>query len=209
MDTTKKTINFNPFSINNYQDFYLMQNGIIYKILIEQNKNEIKIKSNNNYIKIAKLNELSTLFKNDFHSLNNAFDYIIKIFEENKVSIKNIIIKKQIILTFKINNKQEIDIILIFNKQSKSKGFILDELNKLNNEIQYLKNENNNLRRELNKLKKYNDNEKPKEIKLVSEISKNSYSDYGLDNTFTIFKSINDLLYLVYSTKKSQLFSRI
>jgi hypothetical protein len=61
------------------------------------------------------------------------------------------------------------------------------------------------LRRELKKLKKNNDNEKPKEIKLVSEISKNSYSDYGLDNTFTIFKSINDLLYLVYSTKKKSI----
>ena len=159
MDTTKKTKNFSSFSINNFQDFYLMQNGIIYKIVIEQNKNEIKIKSNNNYIKIANLNELSTLFKNDFHSINNTFEYIINIFEENKVFIKNITIKKQIILTFKINNKQEIDIILIFNKQNKE--LILDELNKLNIEIQYLKNENNNLKKELNKLKKNNnDNQK-------------------------------------------------
>ena len=43
----------------------------------------------------------------------------------------------------------------------------------------------------------------PKNIKFLKEITKDSYSDYILDNTFCAFNSINDdMLYLIYSNKK-------
>ena len=41
-----------------------------------------------------------------------------------------------------------------------------------------------------------------KNIRLLKEITKDSYSDYTLDNTFTIFTSINDIFYLVYANRK-------
>ena len=204
MKNTKNILNINQFSIiNKYQDFYLIKNDIIYKIIIEKNKNEIIIKSNNNYIKVFNLNELSILFKYEFYSINNAYEYIINKFEENKVSINNKIINKEIILKFKIKNKQEVDIILNFNQYNND--LIFNEINKLKNEIRLLKIENNNLMQEVEKLKKFHDNKVPKEIKLLSEINNNSYSDYGLDNTFTIFTSINDFLYLIYSTKSKSI----
>ena len=52
------------------------------------------------------------------------------------------------------------------------------------------------------------DNLNPKELKYSKDITKDSYSDYILDNTFCIFKSINnDLIYLIYSNKKISIIS--
>ena len=42
-------------------------------------------------------------------------------------------------------------------------------------------------------------------MKLLSEITKDSYADYGLDNIFIIFKTINDLLYLIYTNKNKSI----
>lgn len=45
----------------------------------------------------------------------------------------------------------------------------------------------------------------PPNLKLYSEISKNSYGCFDLDNTFTAFKSVSEYLFLVYSTKSKSL----
>ena len=45
----------------------------------------------------------------------------------------------------------------------------------------------------------------PPNLKLYSEITKNSYGCFDLDNTFTAFKSISEYLFLVYSTKSKSL----
>ena len=46
----------------------------------------------------------------------------------------------------------------------------------------------------------------PKDIKLIKKISKDSYTDdSGLVNNFTVFKSIEDILYLIYSSKKKSI----
>ena len=44
-------------------------------------------------------------------------------------------------------------------------------------------------------------------IKLLKELTKDSYSDCYEDNLFTVFKSINDILYLIYSNKKKSIIS--
>ena len=36
-------------------------------------------------------------------------------------------------------------------------------------------------------------------IQLLSNLTNDSYSDYALDNTFAVFKSVNDIFYLIYS----------
>ncbi len=45
----------------------------------------------------------------------------------------------------------------------------------------------------------------PKNIKLIKEITKDSYSDYTLDNTFITFTSINYILYLVYANNNKSI----
>ena len=40
----------------------------------------------------------------------------------------------------------------------------------------------------------------PKNIKLISNIENNSYSFIDLDNNFSVFNSINNILFLVYTT---------
>ena len=37
----------------------------------------------------------------------------------------------------------------------------------------------------------------PKNIQFLKEITKDSYSDYTLDNTFCVFNSIDNILYLI------------
>ena len=46
-----------------------------------------------------------------------------------------------------------------------------------------------------------NINSNPKDIQFFCDLSKDSYSDHILDNTFCVFNSFDDILYLVYSTK--------
>ena len=50
-----------------------------------------------------------------------------------------------------------------------------------------------------------NESIEPPNLKLFGEITKNSYSSFDLDNTFSTFKTINDFLFLVYSTKSCSL----
>ena len=197
----EKKSNF-VFSEIIYQDYYIINNNIINKIIIERNVNNIIIKSNN-YINKFNLADLSILIENKFDSINLAYEYIINIFENNRVIIKNKIINKEIILIFFLNNGKQIEISLYFNKQNND--FIINEINKLKNEIIYLKFENNKLLKEIELLKKNDINEIPKNIKLIKEITKDSFADYGLDNTFITFKSINNLLYLIYSNRSKSI----
>jgi len=56
---------------------------------------------------------------------------------------------------------------------------------------------------ELNK-----ENNNPKVIKLLKQVvNDNNYTDNGLVNTFAVFKSINDLFFLIYSNDKNYLVS--
>ena len=43
----------------------------------------------------------------------------------------------------------------------------------------------------------------PKDISFLRNITKDSYTNGILDNTFILFNSINDLLYLIYSKRNS------
>ena len=67
-------------------------------------------------------------------------------------------------------------------------------------------NNDNNIQKEANKknmkeLKKYN----PKNIELLKDLVKDSKIKFDLDNTFCAFKSINDLLYLIYVDKNNSI----
>ena len=75
-------------------------------------------------------------------------------------------------------------------------------------------NNNNNLKE--NKInEKYNQStqntieheQNPNKLKLLKDITKDSYSDIYSDHSFIIFMSINNILYLLYSNKEKSIIS--
>ena len=198
MITINESDNIPYLSEIDYKEYYLVNENIIYKIIIEKIDNNIIFKCKNNYMISLDINNITDIFKNKFDNINSAYDYIVNIFEEKKINIKNIIIKKEIIINIKIEDEKEIEINLLYNKYTKN--IFIDEINRLKNDINKLKDENNILKKEIALLKAYHTN--PKKLKILKEITNDSYAEYILDNTFTVFKTINDILYLIYSSQK-------
>ena len=133
-----------------YEEYYLIKEKVKYKFIIGKRSNDIIIKYKK-YELILNNNDLSILTNSIFNKINDSFLFIINIFKENKVIIKDIIINKNItlLLNININNKQkDIEIILLYNKTNKD--LIINELNNsynnLKKDINYLKNEINQLK---------------------------------------------------------------
>ena len=186
--------------IGNFQEYYLIKDNFVYKTIIGKNKDEIYIKSKNYIIKFNQ-KELSKLIGMIFNSLEDAFDFIIEIFEKNQVLIKDIIINKEMTLIITIEEGKKTIMKLLFNTQKDENKFnIINEINKMKNEIKDIKKENLLLKNEIDNLKKYNQNKKNNNFKMLSYLTSDSYGYSNLDNSFTIFKSISDILYLVYAT---------
>ena len=191
-----------------YQEYYLIKNNIIYKIIILKEDNKITIKSKK-YSITFNLYELSFLFinVNEFDTIEKAYEYINNIFEQNNVKIGKIIISKEMKLNIIINEKKEIELTLLYEKEKND--YIINEIKKLKNDINDLKKENNELKNEIKLLNSDSDSDSdsekdehdnPENIQLLSNITNNSFSSINIDNTFTVFKSINNILYLIYST---------
>ena len=161
-----------------YQEYYFIKENLIYKIIIENDGNEIMIKSKN-YIITFNLEELALVTREEYSTINDAYQYLVLIFEKNNVEIKNIA-DKSMILFLKKNKYDEkgFNITLEFNPEIKD--FIFNEIMKLkkeltrfknkydyliNNEIENLKSdisdlkiENMNLKKEIDLLKQNKDN---------------------------------------------------
>ena len=45
----------------------------------------------------------------------------------------------------------------------------------------------------------------PQDIEFINNLVEDSYSDHTLDNTFCVFKSINNIFYLIYSNEKNSI----
>ena len=54
-------------------------------------------------------------------------------------------------------------------------------------------------------LKKYDEYKTPNNIKLLSNVVNDSYAFWTTDNSFTVFKSINDIIYLIYANKNKSI----
>lgn len=105
------------------------------KFIIEKRKSEIIIKSKN-YQKKLDLKELSIITKSILNTIDDGYQFIINTFEENKVTIKNIIINQSINLLLKIyiyNKESDVEMSLEFNKENKD--IIIHELNQNYNEL--------------------------------------------------------------------------
>ena len=197
-------------NIINYRDFYLMKDSIIYKILLGRTSSQILIKSQN-YLSLMDAADLSLISGENFNSLDDAYEFMISSFEENRISVKEIKLKEEIILSL-VRNK-EINIVLTYGKYYNYDNFIFNEIQQLKNEKDDLKNEVEILKKEINDLKnkkiflKKDTGEKNKKfekkvtmnIKFVRDITEDTYAVSNIDHSFVIFKSINDLLYIIYS----------
>ena len=137
------------------EEFQLIKNNVIYFILIITQNNSLIIKCQN-YLTKLDLNEISNLFFTDYSSIEQPYIYIINLFKEGKVRIKEISINKVMKLMLNDTIKKEIN--LIYNTEP-------------NNFIFYQK------------------------------ITKDSFSSSPVENTFTIFNTLNNNLYLIYATK--------
>jgi hypothetical protein len=114
-----------------YQEYYLIKDLYIYKISIRNIENEIIIRSKNFQL-ILNLEDLFSLTKIKFEKINKAYEYILNLFEENKVVLKDIIPNKELQLVLKINNEIEANLSLLYDKAN---DFIINEINKLNKAI--------------------------------------------------------------------------
>ena len=204
-----ETININLAKDNKekiyYQEFFLFKDNHIYKIIIGKKEAKISI-SSGNYHNEYNLEEISSLFINKFCSLDNAFNYLIDLFEDNKATINNKIKYKEIIIYFYLINEKKIELKLNYDKKYQT-NFIINNIKDLQEEIKTLKLKNNKLEEELKTIKQnmVYKQKPPTNLRLLYSLKEKGYADYGLDNTFVVFNSFNNVLYLVYSTMKKSI----
>ena len=205
METTNFDLTKENSDKINYQEFFLFKDNNIYKIILEKNASKICI-SSGNYFKNYNLDELSTLFKINFFTLDNAYNFLVDLFEDYKVSINNKTKYKDLKIKFSLPKEEIIEIKLQYETMYQNM-LIAENMKKLKNEINNLKNKNNILQDEINSIRqnKLNQNKAPTNIKLLYTIEEKSYADYGLDNSFALFNSFNNIIYLVYSTRKKSM----
>lgn len=218
-------------NIQDFKEYNIFYNNNFYNFKISKRIYDIFIQSKNYELNFHH-KDLQEMTKSIIESLDEGYKYITYLFDENMVNIKEIIEEKEIkiILNIYIHNKpREIELNL---KYKNSKDITIKELNKKNkdliDEIYHLKAKIKNL--ELEKSNYWNKQinygiskinfsyikssstssttKKEKKfinIKFLKNIVTNSYADDNLDNTFVVFKSIKDLLCLIYSTKKKSI----
>ena len=195
MDNLFPSINIS--NIYDYQEYYLIKEKSVYKLLIGNLKNSIFIKCKH-YYKIFGLKEISNLFQISFNSLDESYQKLKNLFEEEKIIIKNILPYKEMKLILNIDKEEVFELTLNYNSNNKN-NIIFNGIKELKNEINDLKISNEKLRKEIKELKEYHQIKAPKDIKLLSNAINDSFVYSNLDYSFTVFNSINNILYLIYS----------
>ena len=189
---SNNNLNNNKFYQNtsNNKEYYLIKENTLYKIIISKRKNDIVIHCDS-YEIIINNKDLSIILNIRFNSNEEVYEFFINTFQNKKVFIKDLIINISIKLLFKIkafNKEKDIEIVLL------------------------KKNECNNFNNDLNKKEKFNENSvikiNPKDIYFLNDLINNCYTYYPfLDNTFCVFNSVNDILYLIYANQDKSIIS--
>ena len=174
-----------------YEEYYLIKEKAVYKFIIVKRPNDIIIKCKNYEITFNN-NDLSILTKSIFETIDDAYLFIINIFEENKAIIKDIMKNKTITLLLNIynyNKPKDIEIILLYNKTNKD--LIINELN---NSYNNLKKDINYLKKEINQLKieKINNDIKINNNNKIDEINNNKIKELNenINNKYEELKKI-------------------
>lgn len=185
-------------------EYFLFQEWSIYNINLIQLENNISIRYKK-YETILNLEQISSLIKSRFSSLNEYYNFLSDLFEEKKINIKEINVNNFIKLSLKINQSfasiEEIEMELKYN-ENKSNSImeeLNDKYNKLSRSVKEDKKELNSLKKEAKGIIQNNDN--PKDIQYSNDVATDSFASFSYEDSFTVFKSINDILELVYATK--------
>ena len=80
-----------------YHEYFIMKDNIIYKIFVGKDKENITIQVRNYMIMFNYYSKYLPKFK--FERLDDAYEYIVGIFDENKAKIDTIIQNKYIKMT--------------------------------------------------------------------------------------------------------------
>lgn len=180
-------------NIDETKKYFLSKNNNIFKFKICKSLYQLSIKHKEYELLLNHL-DLQILTKSKINSIDEAFIYISSLFEENKVQIRKIKKKKYIVLILEkiyvYNKEEKIEFILNYKGNNKVKidSNLNQEKKSGENIITNYQNQNKNLENENNIVETY---------KKIND----SYAYDNLDNTFIIFKSINNKLYLIYATK--------
>ena len=182
----------------------------------------------NKHIIINELYNKYNLLKNDFNKLQeenkSIKEQISKIFEEiSSLKKENSELKKEInnfktmpsIPPSPVPNPQKNSNKKISKQTSKSQSKVKD---KENNNNSSKKKENKKVKLDIDFNKETNDTENdlinmnnsqitlfktnPNKIHYLTQLTDDSYSHWGIDNTFTTFTSLNNISYLVYATEE-------
>ena len=86
--TENNTPNEEQSSDIDYNEFFVFKDSIIYKIFVGKDKNNITIQIKNYMISFNYYSKYLPRFK--FENIDDAYDYIVNIFEENKAKIDTI-----------------------------------------------------------------------------------------------------------------------
>ena len=124
----------------NNQEFYLIKDNSIYKVILTENKDEIIINIRNYFIKFNSI-DLYLLTKIKFKSINNIYQFILNIFDNNNVLIKNVILDKEIILLMKFGENNLFELVLTYQQNYNIDIFNVDRIKQIQNEICILKKE--------------------------------------------------------------------
>ena len=171
-----------------YQEFFLMNNNTIIKIVICKTSQEVIIKSNNYEIKLN-LQNIENLTKTKFENIEKVYNYFLNLFQLNSIMIKEIVINKSMTLTF-IQNGEIKEIILLYN--SDSKNIIHYELNSefknLFNDIAQIKNEVHEMSKIINSTQnKKEDNEQ--DGFYISKSDFQTFKKFLADNIISLLDS--------------------
>ena len=100
--------------IKEKEEFKLIKNNTNYTFLIIKLEDKIIIKHKNYVVKLD-INDINELFGIQIDSKENMYKYIINAFNEGKIIIKDIILNKEIILSFNNLKEKEIKLIHDYN----------------------------------------------------------------------------------------------
>ena len=141
------------------KEYKIKHQSNIIKIIIEKTKNNIIIRSSYYELKYN-INELFSLTKIKFNSIDEAYEFIDNIFNQNKYNIKEISSNK-LILILKIYDSikgKEEDLELYLTENFDNKNYLIKELfnkyNKIENEIDIIKNDNKIIKKKIKNLNK-------------------------------------------------------
>ena len=163
-----------------YQEFFLMNNNSIIKIIICRTNQEIIIKSNNYEVKLNHHN-IENLMQTKFENIEKVYNFFLNLFQLNSIMIKEIIVNKSMTITYIQNGKIK-EIILLYNNDSKN--IIHYELN---SEFKNLFNDIAQIKEEIHEMSKVIQNNFNINQNKIEENEKDGF--YISKTDFQIFKN--------------------